>query len=239
MSDRKYNEERYNEMKVEEDDVKNASICDEIADDSLMWNPNEAIYWRKQAIEMMEKHYGNKSIENTAYYDKIVNDFMEQGSYSQAEKWNNKSKKIKRKEKGEYAYETLASELCEMEIYNSQEKFDKVPNVWEHEKISLQKNSDMETAELYNVYLKLLHIWVDYKIYTKEELDTIDAMIEIADKAIDLAQKVYGELNMETAEAYRRKALILYRDDGKEENKAYLHNLSLGGNNWKGERRLC
>ena len=98
MSERKYNEEKYNKLKVEGDNIKNAAICNDIADDSLTWNPSEAIYWRKKAIEIIEKHYGDSNIENTSYYDKIVNDLLEKGSYQQAAKWNKKSKKIKIKE---------------------------------------------------------------------------------------------------------------------------------------------
>ena len=48
MGDRKYNEEKYLKLQVEDDEEKNALICDQLADGSLMWNPGEAVYWRKK-----------------------------------------------------------------------------------------------------------------------------------------------------------------------------------------------
>lgn len=51
MSDRKRNEEDYRRLQVEGNELKNAMICNRLADDSLMWNPEEAIYWRKKAIK--------------------------------------------------------------------------------------------------------------------------------------------------------------------------------------------
>jgi len=87
-TERKYNEEDYNNRKIEGDNIKNATICDEIADDSLLWNPNEAAYWRKKAIEHMENQYGKNHIASTVYYDKLVNDLWEKGSFRQALKWN-------------------------------------------------------------------------------------------------------------------------------------------------------
>ena len=58
MSERKYNEEQYKKQQITGDDIHNAAVCDRIADESLMWNPGEAVYWRKLAVEYMEKHYG-------------------------------------------------------------------------------------------------------------------------------------------------------------------------------------
>ena len=37
------------------------------------WNPGEAVYWRKKAIEKIENCYGKGDFRNTAYYDKIDN----------------------------------------------------------------------------------------------------------------------------------------------------------------------
>ncbi len=73
MGDRKYNEEKYLKLQVEDDEEKNALICDQLADESLMWNPGEAVYWRKKAIEKIENCYGKGDFRNTAYYDKIDN----------------------------------------------------------------------------------------------------------------------------------------------------------------------
>ena len=64
MSDRKRNEEDYRRLQVEGNELKNAVICNRIADDSLMWNPGEAIYWRKKAIKKLEEINGKRNIED-------------------------------------------------------------------------------------------------------------------------------------------------------------------------------
>ena len=79
--ERKSNENEYNNRKIEGDNVQNAAICDEIADDSFTGNSSEAVYWRKKAIEHIEKHYGKNQITNIIYYDKLVNDLLEKGSF--------------------------------------------------------------------------------------------------------------------------------------------------------------
>lgn len=55
MSDRKRNEEDYRRLQVEGNELKNAMICNRLADDSLMWNPEEAIYWRKKQLRNWKK----------------------------------------------------------------------------------------------------------------------------------------------------------------------------------------
>lgn len=220
MSERKYNEEKYNKLKVEGDDVKNAAICDQIADDNFMWNPSEAAFWRKKAIEHVEKHYGKESMENTVYYDKIVKDLLEKGSYQQAAKWNNKSKKIKIKAKGEYAFEVLTNELYEMQLNIFLKKYDEIASSVERVKYSLKKNSDGDLSVLYHIYLKLVSIESDHYIYTQEDLGD---RVLFADNAIDIAKKIYGEDSIETAEAYRVKAIqIRHIGLGQKDNEEAL-----------------
>ena len=69
MLERKWNEEIYEKKKdkKEEYSLHNAKLCEKIADESFLFNYNEAIYWRKKSIEIREKIYGNKSIKNTKY----------------------------------------------------------------------------------------------------------------------------------------------------------------------------
>lgn len=220
MGERKYNEEKFNSMKVEGDDARNAAICDQIADSSLMWNPGEAVYWRKKAIEIVENHYGKGSWENTFYYDKIVNDLLEKGCYKQAIKWNNKSKKIKMREKGESTFELIINEVYEMDLNIFLEQYDSIVGGMERVKCSLQKNADGSPSYLYYIYLQLVRIGGTYRIYTEKELgDTV----YFADKAIDIAQNTYGEDSIETAEAYRMKAIELrHIGFGEADNKEAL-----------------
>lgn len=114
--ERKDNEKEYSNRKIEGDNVKNAAICDEIADSSLIGNPGEAVYWRKKAIEHIENQYGKNHISSIVYYDKLVNDLLKKGSFRQAMKWNEKARKIKKKELGEYALETIKNDLYEVKI---------------------------------------------------------------------------------------------------------------------------
>lgn len=218
MSDRKHNEKQYNEQQITGDDLHNAAVCSQIADESLKWNPNEAVYWRKLAVENAEKHYGKDKIENTIYYEKLANDYSEKGSFSQALKWVCKSKKIKIKQLSEYALELLENELFELQLYYHMSKYDEIPNVRKRIKILLEKNPDCDETILYKVYLEM----AQYK--------RRDSNFEFADCAMRIAEKVYGEISMETAEIYRIKAIETWqsavnKEDKKEavalNNKAY------------------
>lgn len=218
MSERQYNEDRYNEMRVEGDDLKNAAICDEIADDSFTWNPGEAAYWRKKAIEMAEKHYGKENIANVFYYDKIVEDFLAKNSYKQAEKWNKKSKKIKIKEKGEYAFDVIANELTELRIDIFLKNYGMVPKCMEHIKEALKRNAESDPSVLHKIYLELAFIEGDSGV---QEVRINDGYF--VDHAIELAGELYGKDSLEVAEAYRRKGIGLrHARQGEKKNKEAL-----------------
>lgn len=214
MGDRKYNEEKYIKLQIEGDEEKNALICDQLADDSLMWNPGEAVYWRKKAIKKIESCYGKGDIRCTIYYDKIVNDLMEKGSYKEAVKWNKKSKRIKLKEKGEKSFDVFTNELYELELNILIEKYDEVLNDLNDISHKVQVFSKQEPLDLYNMYLKLIHIEHGYNIYAryngKNELLDI---IQFADRAIELSKEIYGEDGIELAEIYRLKAIGIDWDD--------------------------
>lgn len=219
MNSRKNNEEKYSRLMVIDDEIKNAIICNEIADDSLTWNPGEAIYWRKKAIEKIEKLYGKENIESTEYYDKLVNDLLEKGSYQQGVKWNNLSKKIKIQEKGQYSFEVIINELYEMELNIFLNKCDGISDNVEYVKSCLQKYQDANFDALYHIYSKLIHIGLNYRIYVQNELKDI---MYFADKAIELAYN-YGEESMEIVEAFRMKAIVCRKTGlGQENNEMAL-----------------
>lgn len=163
MSERKNNEERYKEQQIEGDDLHNAAVCDQIADESLVWNPNEAIYWRKLAVENAEKHFGKNNLENTPYYQKLANDYLEKGSRSQALTWNSKARKIKIRQLDEYALELFENELFELQVYYLMHNYDEISNVRERIKILLEKNPDCEETIRYKAYLDM----AQYKICGK------------------------------------------------------------------------
>lgn len=195
MSERKYNEEQYKEQQIEGNDLHNAAVCNQIADQSLAWNPNEAVYWRQLAVENAEKHYGKNKLGNTPYYEKLANDYLEKGSRSQALKWNSKARKIKIKQLDEYAPALLENELFELQVYYLMHNYDEISNVRERIKILLDKNPNCEETLRYKVYLDM----AQYK--------ECDGNFEFADAAMRIAEKVYGEMSMETAEIYRIKAI--------------------------------
>ena len=205
MTDRQMYEEKYNSRKVEGDDIQNAALCEEIADDCSQWNPREAIYWRKKAIELAEKCYGRNDIRNTTYYDKIAAGYMENGYHRQAAKWNQKSKKLKVKEKGKDSCEVLQNELAELMLYVRLEEYEKFLSVLGHINNVLETKPDWEKATLYDAYYKRVDAVRLYNIYNEEStLRTVE--IEYWDDAICLAQRFFGEDCMELAQAYRRKA---------------------------------
>ena len=212
--DRKHNEERFQEFKKEGNVLDNAILCEAIADDNLLWNPSEALYWRKQGIAIREQICGKHNIDNTPYYDKIVEVLLEKGSYKEAIKWNTKSMKIKMKEKGEGGAEVLINKLLLAEalslLYNDDEskaEADQAYNILENN-ISTY---DQEMA--YKAYLKLVHIYSCYNIGAQSHNLKLTLQNEVCgDKAIQIAKAFYGEQSIETAEAIRRKAITLGYD---------------------------
>lgn len=212
--DRKHNEERFQKFKKEGDILDNAILCEVIADDNLLWNPSEALYWRKQGIAIRERNCGKNDINNTSYYDKIVEVLLEKGSYKEAIKWNKKSMKIKIKEKGEACAELLLNELLLSEAlsllysYNeSKEEADQAYNI-------LEKNISTYSQEMaYDAYLKLVHIYSRYNIGAQNHNLKSTLQNEVCgDRAIQIAKDFYGELSLEMAEAIRRKAMTLGYD---------------------------
>lgn len=243
MGDRKYNEEKYLKLQVEDDEEKNALICDQLADESLMWNPGEAVYWRKKAIEKIENCYGKGDFRNTAYYDKIVNDLMEKGSYKEAVKWNKKSKRIKVKEKGEKSFDVFTNELYELELSILIGKYEDVLNDLTDIPNRVQGFCKQKPLELYNMYLKLIHIEHSYNIHARiHGKDELFDIIQFADRAIELSEEVYGRDSIESAEIYRLKAIgINWNDDEyklKLLKKSLLTAIKREGNNGVAVRKI-
>lgn len=210
MSDRIYNEECYSKQYVEGDHLHNAAVCSQIADESLMWNPNEAVYWRKLAVEHAEKQYGKNKLEDVVYYEKLASDyFYGKAAYSSALKWNKKVKKIKVGQLGEHASELLDNELLELELYCCMGKYDELSTVRERIQNLLLRNPDCGETVLYRANLCMAH-------YKKRDGD-----LGFIDTAIQIAGKVYGEISMESAEAYRIKALEIWQsaEEGDLERK--------------------
>lgn len=223
--ERKDNEKEYSNRKVEGDNIKNAAICDEIADNSLMGNPSEAVYWRKKAIEHIENQYGKNHIASIVYYDKLVQDLLEKGSFRQAMKWNEKARKIKKKELGEYALDTVKNDLYEVEIADClfvQEKVNEdeaAAKSMIHIKECLDKNMVDDKTMLYKIYSELSG-WIHRK-FDMEGAESIRTYF--ANQAICLAQELYGEESYEVIEAYLQKALgIRYLAGGDKENEEAL-----------------
>lgn len=212
MSDRKQNIEWYNKEKTESEE-ENAVLCNKIADESLYWNPSEAVFWRKKAIEIAENLYGKDSLKVTVYYDGIVNDYLEKGSYKEGIKWNKKSKKIKEKHYGENSRELLTSLVFDSHLYSCLEKYEEAEVSIKKTIFLLEKYCSENSMELYQIYLEMMNLESGYNLYAKrtgkEELKDIE---ECADKAINIAMQLFGEESLEIAIAYCDKAVLAYKN---------------------------
>ncbi len=237
MSDRKRNEEDYRRLQVEGNELKNAMICNRLADDSLMWNPEEAIYWRKKAIKKLEEINGKRNIENTVSYDKLVNDLMEKGSYKEAVKWNNRSLKIKLKELGVDSSKTIVNSLYKIELDLLLKKYEEIADGIDKIILTLQNHQDIALSELYDIYLKLIYIEGSYNIYAiNHNESTLSHIDEFSDKAIMISNKIYGENSIQTVEAYRLKAVCSDKNSEyrlKKKKKAIL--LAINNEGFNGE----
>lgn len=254
--DRKQNEERFQKFKKEGDILDNAVLCEAIADDNLLWNPGEALYWRKQGIAIREQICGKNNIDNTSYYDQIVEVLLEKGSYKEAIKWNSKSMKIKMKEKGGECAELLINELLLAEALSLLHKDNESKVEADQAYNILEKNISAYDQEMaYKAYLKLVHIYSCYNIGARNQKLKTTLQNEICgDKAIQIAKAFYGEQSIETAEAIRRKAITLgydkqaaialfaeaikiymKSDENKKDARTIYHNVR---QKWEGENIL-
>ena len=212
--DREHNEKIYQKFKKEGDVLDNAILCEAIGDDNLLWNPYEALYWGKRGIAIREQICGKHNIENTPYYDKIVNVLLEKGSYKEAIKWNNKSMKIKIKEKGDSCAELLINKLLLSQLlsllYNYEESKVEADLAYN----TLEENIAIYDQEMaYNAYMKLLHIYSIYNVGAQiHNLKTTLQPEVCGNKATQIAKVFYGEQSIETAEAIRKKAIALEYD---------------------------
>lgn len=215
MSDRNFNEIKYNENKSDNDEMYNIVLCSRIADESALWNPNEAVYWRKKAIEKIEKLNGKTHIQNTIYYDKISENLLDKGSYKEAIKWNNKSIKIKIKMKGDASLDLLINMLNMSEAYLLLRDYEKCI-IYSNKAMDILNNCEEESECIYKAYLKLVYIWGSYNIYAEYHKDAEVSkknVDDIANRAIQISEKIYGEESIETAEAYRMKAVSIDKFD--------------------------
>ena len=212
--DREHNEKIYQKFKKEGDVLDNAILCEAIGDDNLLWNPYEALYWGKRGIAIREQICGKNNIENTPYYDKIVDVLLIKGSYKEAIKWNNKSIKIKIKEKGDSCADLLINELLLSEalslLFNNVESKMQADQAYN----TLEKNIAIYDQKMaYNAYMKLLHIYSRYNVGARiRNLKTTLQTEVCGNKAIQIAEVFYGEQSIETAEAIRQKAMTMKND---------------------------
>lgn len=208
---RRKNELIYDELKTEDTTIDNAVICEKIADDNILWWPDEALYWRKEGIKIRESIKGKKSIENTFYYDEIVKVLLEKGSYKEALKWNKKSINLKEKDGGVENPALLENKLLLSETMFLLREYLSGRLEADLAYDIIEKNlSALEDIILYRAYLSLTHLYSTYNIYARNrgiELSTNNELC--GDKAIKIAKKLYGGHSFETAEAYRLEAITL------------------------------
>lgn len=210
-TDRKHNEEEYHKFMKEGIVLDNAILCETIADNNLMWNPSEALYWKKQGIAIREKIFGKNNIENTPYYDKIVEVLLEKGSYKEAIKWNSKSVKIKVKERGEDFAGLLTNYLLLSEALSLLCVYDESKVAADQAYDILENNiSVYDRKTVYEAYIKLTYLYAIYNIGARNHNLKVTLQNEVCgDKSIEIAKAFYGEQSKETAEAIRNKAVTL------------------------------
>lgn len=218
MLERKWNEEIYEKKKdkKEEYSLHNAKLCEKIADESFLFNYNEAIYWSKKGIEIREEIYGNKSIKNTKYYEKLVEFLVEKGSYKEAIKWNKKSYNVKKK-----------ANLSELQIIDNIIMFSRIYfyerlNNKTNNEDEILKYADMayEIMEKYSkllgekrrlkIYLRLIQCYGDYNFLVPEEKRKFRRFNFCFNEASRLTQSLYTENSIEMAKIYQ------YQIDYKE-----------------------
>lgn len=208
---RRKNKQIYDELKTEEITIDNAIICERIADENILWRPDEALYWRKEGIKIRESINGNKSIKNTPYYDMITEVLLEKGSYKEALKWNKKSINIKTKFGKEGNSDLLKNRLLYSEIMFLLEDYilGKKEADLAYDIID-ENQSRLENFILYKAYSTLTHLYSTYNIGARFNGLELSNRNEICgDKAIEIAKKLYDENSLEVAEAYRMEAITL------------------------------
>lgn len=205
------NEKKYNELKTEEITIDNAIICEKIAEDNILWWPDEALYWKKEGIKIRESIKGKKCIDNTPYYDMITETLLEKGSYKEALKWNKKSAVLKEKYGGIDNPEILKNKLLLSEnmflledYITGKQEADNAYNI-------LNNNlSILEDSLIYNSCLSLTHLYSTYNIAARYNNYDPSHNNEICgDKAIELSKKIFGDNSFEVAETYRKVAITL------------------------------
>lgn len=212
--DRQHNEEEYQKFMKDGTVLDNVILCETIADNNLMWNPGEALYWKKQGITIREKIFGKNNIENTPYYDKIVEVLLEKGSYKEAIKWNSKSVKIKIKDRGEEFAGLLTNYLLLSEALSLLYAYSESKTAADQAYDMLEKNiSAYEQKMAYDAYIKLTYLYARYNIGANSHNLKVTLQNEVCgDKSIQIAKAFYGEQSKETAEAIRNKAVTLEYD---------------------------
>lgn len=226
---RNKNEEIYKNQKTPNDSLKNAELCETIADYNFMWHVEEAIYWRKKALKIREKIDGKSLLNNVCCYEKIIDLLMEKGSYKEALKWSEKAQKLNEKlHINNLSIEIYYAEIhLNLKCYNESIKHgDLAFDIITSEKFVRMKSS-------FKLVNRLLIFYARYIIYYDNEKKSYDKLFNCMEIALRIAQEFYGDNSIEVAIVYREKAV--YLDISKQEKLTYLKKaldivLSIGKN---------
>ncbi len=209
---RKENELRF-QKEFSNNQLKNAVICETIAQESENMSYSEAVYWGKRAVKFAEKAYGKRSIAVTVHYDKFVELLSCAGYHPQALEWSEKSKKIKIAEYGEESFEVTENDWMLSRIYSNLFKYDIAIEIAKKVIPVYENKYGEKSQEVFDIHLKLISMYRLSKCDEKAK--------EFSEKAVRIAEETFGADSIQAAAAYEKKAVAFY-GEGRSEEKLLL-----------------
>lgn len=207
MSERQENLEKYQKEKLQpEICLENAKLCDDI---SKLWasSDNEAVFWKKKAVEIREKFYGKNNSQLAPYYDEAAQFFLEMTKHKASLKTCEKSLKIKMKENDDFT-ELLKTYAIMMSAYVVLEDYQKGIECGERILNDSRLKDESASESLISIILSLAYM---YEL-TKQETE----MKKWLEYGRDLAVKTCGENCVLAADMYLEIAYDIIEDKNEK-----------------------
>lgn len=195
----------YEKEKTEEDSVENAELCEQIGRMNFMASEKEALYWKKKGLKIREKLFGKNNVENTPYYDVIVEILIINKDYKTALKWNQKSYNIREKSEFKDEYGIIKNYLLFIDIYEGLDEYELCNEYLDRTFNLLENNQEISLEKKYQYYMKLNKQY--YHALKREENKELFSEMEdkCLDRAMEVVLKEYGENSIQMAQIYMGK----------------------------------